>query len=191
MYRHDHIMESELIEKYFYHLASFDPVLGEINKYKEIHAGGTRYENNDKELVLPNVQQRFTVELKNDDLRNCNLEVFCMNLYKFTNERIEKVNREIFNTVNQITNLTGNLVDTKGKQISSELLLEILEKIYIPFDEEGKPILPSLFVSPNLATQIIKLEETKKDKEKFQNILEKKKKDFYAKKRYRRLSSID
>ncbi len=191
MYRFNSTIESELIEKYFYQLSSFDPLLGQIGKYKEIHTGGTRYENDSDDLILPKVQQRFTIQLKTDDLRNCKLEAFCINLYKFTKERIERVNQELFKTVNQITNLTGNLVDAKGKKVSSELLLEILEKTYIPFDEEGNPIMPSLFVSPELASQIVKLEETKEDKERFQSILEKKKKDFYAKKRYRRLSYID
>jgi len=79
MYKYDWFIENELIEKYFYHLASFDPLLGQIDKYKDIHAGGTRYENEEEELILPKVQQSFTIEQKIDDLKNCNLEAFCIN----------------------------------------------------------------------------------------------------------------
>jgi len=116
---------------------------------------------------------------------------FTLNFYKFSKERVEKVNQEFFNTVNQITNLTGNLIDAKGRKVSSDLFFELLEKMYIPFDDEGNAIMPSWIAGPELASQIIKLKETNEDKEKLQSIIEKKKKDFYAKKHYRRLSYVD
>ena len=191
MYKYDPKLGGELLEKYFYHLYAADPFLGQVEKYRDIHAGGTLYENNDDELIIRKVKENFTIELKIDDIKNYNIEAFSVSIFKYAHERIEKIYRELLSSMSKITGLTGKAMDAKGKKLTPDLMLEMIETIDISFDDDGNPIMPALLASPELVKQIAGWKETTEGKERFQGIIENKKKEFYAKKRYRRLSYID
>lgn len=191
MYKYDPRLEIQLIEKYFYKTYAADQFLGEIGKYRDIHAGGTLYEGTDEELVIPKVEEYFTIEQKIDDIKNYNIEAFSIHIFEHVRDRIGRIQRELLNSISKITGLTGKAMDAKGKKLSPDLMLEMLETVYIPFDENGTPIMPTFFASPQMVDQVAKWKETKEDMERLQGIIENKKREFYAKKRYRRLSYID
>lgn len=107
------------------------------------------------------------------------------------NDRIGKLQRLMYEEIKGATELTGNIVDARGSKFNPEILLQMLEKIEISFDDNGEPILPQLHVAPETFKQIKNLEYTQEYEKKRQEIIERKRRLWYAKKRFRKLSYID
>ena len=180
-----------ILEKYFRHLILYDHLLGETPSFRNIHAGGFRYENENKELVTPIKQISFSIAIPVDVVINYDIEKFAVSINDFTQERINKMHRMMFDTIDKVTNLTGNIVNAEGKPFNADMFLEMLEKVEIQFDRQGEPIMPSLILNPKLLEKIKDTKLTKEQEERKNKILEAKKQDYYAKKRYRKLSYIN
>lgn len=107
-------------------------------------------------------------------------------------EEIKKQKSEmVFKKLNEITEATGNVVKGNGGPPTPELLLQVLEKMDIDFDEEGNPHMPSLVVSPDMHNAIqAKLPEWDKDesiKERQKELIEKKRKEWHDREGNRKL----
>jgi len=60
----------------------------------------------------------------------------------------------VFSKLNEVTEQTGNVVDGHGKPFSPALLFEALEKIQIDFDDQGRPIMPTVVLHPSLFEKV-------------------------------------
>ncbi len=80
-------------------------------------------------------------------------------------------------TMHQVTNKTGNVVDGRGQPLSHEKILEVLETIQIDFDSDGNPRMPTMMISPAMVPKIRELindPEAKEFEKKQKEIIEKK-----------------
>jgi len=184
-------IEIDILNKYFQVLVSADPILKQVGSVKTLHAGGFRYQNQDKELVTPLHKLSFTMEIPIKAIIDFDLAEFTKQVYNFTEQRIAEMHKMMYATLDKITQLTGNQVNAGGKPSSPDLILDMLEKVEIRFDDKGDPILPTLVVAPETGKKLADIKFTLEQEERQRKILEKKKKEFYAKKRYRRLSYLD
>ncbi len=183
--------EIKVFEKYFHHLNNQDNILHQIRSYKILHGGGHRYENKNKELHSPIKELSTTIFYKYDEIKNFELEIICEKVYDMVVEKLGQIKKMMFDGIINITELTGNQIDAKGKGISPELILNMLEQIEITFDENGNPNLPTLNVSPKNFRKIKDLKYNPEQEKRHNEIIEAKRKKWYAKKRYRKLSYID
>ncbi|WP_306142619.1 hypothetical protein [Roseibium sp. MMSF_3412] len=83
-----------------------------------------------------------------------------------------------FEVIDQTTKKTGNIIDWKGNPLSFETILEALEKVQIDFDEDGKPSMPTMVISPSMRPKIEELMSDPKRPE-----FERKQKEIIEKKR--------
>lgn len=60
----------------------------------------------------------------------------------------------MFEALHESTKASGNVVDAKGRPLSLELLLEVLEKIQIDFDIDGQAQMPTMVVAPSMMQKI-------------------------------------
>ncbi|MHB9041019.1 MAG: hypothetical protein ACYC4T_10250 [Melioribacteraceae bacterium] len=183
-------IEVKIMEKYFRHLNSQDIILREIKSYKVLHGGGFRYQNDEKEAYSPIREIMTDIVYKYDEITKFDLESFCSKLYEMIRKRIEQLHKLMYEEITTATDLTGNKVDARGSKFNPEFLLEMLEKIEIRFDENGEPIMPQLHVSPETYKQIKDFNYTPEQEKRHKDIIENKKKLWYAKKCYRKLSYI-
>ena len=96
---------------------------------------------------------------------------------------------QILDRIGAMSEAAGQTVDAGGKPISHELMLEILEKIDIDFDDEDKPIMPSIVGPPKMGEAISKLPpQTEEQKAAWDAMLERKRQAFHARRRTRRIS---
>ena len=191
MISEDRELESKILTKYSYYLQSLDPVLSKIGIYPDLHRGGVKYRNESKELIIPKTTISATISISFDDIIDYKIELFCEQLYIFVNKQIQEIFKMLFKTMNQITQFTGNVTDAKGAKFNLDLFLDTFEKLELDFDEDGKPIFPTLIVGPELFEKIKHLKMTPEQEKRFGEIIEEKKKKYYASKCYRRLSYID
>jgi hypothetical protein len=61
--------------------------------------------------------------------------------------------RLMFSSLSEICDKTGNSVDCGGQPLNADTICQLLEKIEIPFDKNGQPMLPTICVSPEMETQ--------------------------------------
>lgn len=184
-------IELNILEKYFRHLLQFNPVLGQINSAKKIHPGGFHYSHDNKELNTELKRIESTMELKYEDIKSFNLEAFSYQIYSFAEQRLNKMEAFVLDSISAVTKLTGNIVNNRGKPLTEETILEMLEKIEIRFDENGNFNLPSIIVSPESMKLINQIKPGSEYQKKYQEIIDKKKTEYYAKKCSRRLSYIN
>ena len=94
--------------------------------------------------------------------------------------------KHLFNVFPQICDATGNTVDAQGKNVW-DAHLEMLETMEMSFDENGNHN-TTLVVHPDTARKIRENPPTVEQLAKGEEIIERKRKEFYAQKRSRRLS---
>src|SRR3989344_5038509 len=57
-----------------------------------------------------------------------------------------------FKMINKVIDETGNKIDAKGRKISTDLILESLNKVLVDFDDDtGMALLPTFYIHPNQA----------------------------------------
>ncbi|MDD5007835.1 MAG: hypothetical protein PHC68_05445 [Syntrophorhabdaceae bacterium] len=170
---------------------SEDSLLKDIHTRKTLHGGGTRYARADKELIRPLKIMSATAEVRLEDVKNYRIEEFAVVINKIATEFIIEVHKMMFESVGKITEFTGNVVNAAGKPFSVDMFLDMMEKIEITFNDAGEAIMPSIVAGPELVEKIKKTKFSKEQRDRQKKIMEAKKKTFYAKKCYRRLSYLD
>lgn len=63
----------------------------------------------------------------------------------------------IFKQLEEVTERTGNTVDNGGRPMTSETYLGLLDKVWIEFDDKGKPFMPTLVTGPALSQKLKEL----------------------------------
>jgi hypothetical protein len=100
--------------------------------------------------------------------------------------------RTMFSTIEQITKEAGTSIDQGGKPFTFETFLEVLERVWIDYDEEtGRPHMPSLVMHPNLYAKIKdKLPEWESNpeyKRRYEEIMKRKYREWYDRESNRKL----
>jgi hypothetical protein len=182
----------KILGKYSKYIISLDPLVGDIPSAKKLHSGGVIYRSEEKKLEIPLGMMSSEVSLTVADVYNFNLEKICTDIYEFAQGFLRDMTKTMFATLSQVTDFTGNVIDGKGKGVSHEMLLEMLEKIHIDFDEAGNPQFPSLVIHPDMAKSFEKLKSIEElYKSRYDEIINRKREAYYAEKGCRGLSRID
>jgi hypothetical protein len=94
----------------------------------------------------------------------------------------------MFQSISNVCESTGNKIKAKGG-ISYEHILEMIEKVDVEIDETGQPT-TTIVMSPEMAKEFQKLgPPTPEMEERAKQITEKKRKEYNARKRSRKLPS--
>ena len=56
----------------------------------------------------------------------------------------------LFTALEEVTSETGNVLDAGGKPFEPSMLLQMLDTVWIDFDKNGKPQLPTIVLHPEL-----------------------------------------
>lgn len=96
-----------------------------------------------------------------------------------------------YSVMTQVTEEMGNVVNNKNQPFTIDSYLEVMDKIQIDFDNEGKPVWPTMVVAPGnfeKAKSVIREMETNpKARERMEKILVKKKETYDADQARRKL----
>ena len=115
--------------------------------------------------------------------------VFNESIQNIAEDMIRQEVRIIFDKVDEITEKTGKVINGKGRPFTHDLLLELLEKIQIDFDDDGNPYMPALVVSPDtflkLKEKLPEWEANPEYKKKFEEIISKKRREWHDRESHR------
>lgn len=121
-------------------------LLQEGNAMKQVYTKEMQFETQ-----VTKLEAKFDV-LK-DDLKANPLIVYDK-LYEAANDFAAQQALQFFKTISDVTELTGNVVNSKG-EYKIEDFFESLEKVDIEFDDNGQPVFPQ-FVGSNTVISKIK-----------------------------------
>jgi hypothetical protein len=164
---------------------SVHPLFGSMVKEHSVHAGPVRNVRG----PVPLDQQVFPVsgsgQLHRDQILNTDLDAFTRFIYDIAEETLKQFSRHFYRGLDEITEATGQKFDAGGRPFSYDMYLDVIEKMPIAFDDNGKPILPTLVVGqlPKDANSA----PTDEQRLRLERILSDRKREFDAKKRTRRL----
>jgi len=168
---------------------NLDPILGKISKVEVAHGGMTRQVSEPQILETPMKKYSAVISVELDCFRDTDTEQFRDALHNFSKEAVEQMKEHFFGAFPQICDATGNTVDAQGKNVW-DAHLEMLETMEMSFDENGNHN-TSLVVHPDTARRIRENPPTPEQLAKGNEIIERKKKEYYAQKRTRRLPKLN
>jgi hypothetical protein len=129
----------------------------------------------------------FSVDLT--DAIKGNFENLAATLDNAAEEGLKTLMPRFFEDVGRLSQAAGTATDAGGQPISRELIRKGLENVEIDFDEDGNPIMPTMWVNPEMAEQIRRLPpETEAETRAFQELIERKRREFNDRRRHRKLS---
>jgi hypothetical protein len=126
-----------------------------------------------------------------DDIIQGRVDGFAAAVSETADNALPQVMKEIFAQVNEVCDRGGTSIDAHGQKPSLDLLLNILDRMSIDFDEQGQPSLPTLVTTPEVARAFQSLTPTPEQEERLRAIFERKRKEFDAHRRIRKLDRRD
>jgi hypothetical protein len=147
-------------------------------------------DNNEKQSELKYVEAKTEYKLKYVDIPKMNADDVLKLISDQAKEFGGQQARHHYSVINKATEETGNVVrDNKG--LTAETFFAVIEKIQIPFDEEGNPEMPTMVIDPRNTEAARKLiqdsENNPEHKKRMEKLLAKKKKEYDAEQASRKL----
>jgi hypothetical protein len=177
----------EFITSVLWGLTALDPLLGEIPIHSTGHSGPNRNVPGPQPVDHPLVAHEQDFEIHFTTIRNTDVDAFTAILFESAQECKHQILSTMFQTLNDITDAVGNTLYLKGEPLGFDHINDMLEKMDITFDENGRPIWPTIVAHPDMAKTLAALQPTREQLQRQDEIAMRKKAEYNAKKRTRRL----
>jgi hypothetical protein len=159
-----------------------DPLISMIHIHHMHEGSGIQVRTQEFEDNIELKQVGFEAEIARDDLAREGPSIYIRQALAAAEKFVEAHHKILFEKVNQVTRIAGNVTDTRGKPFSPDVLLDALERIEVDFDEAGNAKLPAMIMHPKLLESIKdKIPEWEQDPEfakRKEEIIEQKRKDW-------------
>ena len=131
------------------------------------------------------------LEVKFEEVEKMNHEMVLDKINRAAEEMAAKIAKLFYEQLTKSAEEVGNVVSAGGEPFSIDLFFDMLEKIYIDFDEAGNPgqlmcpVNPELY--PSIAKAIAQAEADPANERRYQAIIERKREEWYAREGNRKL----
>jgi hypothetical protein len=126
-----------------------------------------------------------------DEIRELHLPKLLEKLDATVQEMAATQARHFYETISEGAEKIGNTVDGGGQRFTAELFLQAIERIWIEFNADGSPQMPTIHISPNqtddVKRTIERLESEPDLKKRFDAIMTKKREEWRAREADRKL----
>jgi hypothetical protein len=166
-----------------------DPVLGMIPTERKESVTTTQNTMPSGEVVKgAPLLTEMKFEINNADVLEGNVDGFIASIDGAAEDGVKKLMPQIFGRIGALAEAAGTASNAGGQPISHELVLAQYEKMEIDFDERGNPILPTMVGSPEMIEAYKRLGEPSAEiEERFQKMIARKREEFNARRRSRKL----
>jgi len=146
----------ELLVRYMKNqMAQRSPFISEIPRVR-VFEGKKQYlvreDGSTEESTFQEIRSDINFNIK--ELEDINIDSL-LNKLELSAEEISKGQAKlVYDNINRVVEEVGNVVNAKGRSFSPDIILEMLEKIQVEFDDHGNPFMPSIVVNPKTANEI-------------------------------------
>lgn len=166
-------------------------IVAEITREPTSRVGTTQVTLDDGGTVeLKSAEIGAPITIKDDDVVAFRLEPLLVSLDEAAEHHHAELSKYIYSTLEKITSATGNQIDAKGKS-HFEYMYEMYETIDLSFDEDGNVSSSyRMFADPETAARMEQREAemTPDERRRLAELIERKRKEYFARRRRRKLS---
>jgi len=182
----------EAINKLLKEAIQRDPLFSGIREEHHFEGSRMSYKTVDGEANETDYQMASSeFEVKRQDVIAKGAMAYVENIRAAAEEMKKQKAHYFFEKMKEVTDKTGNIVDGKGRPFGFELFVESIRKIWIEFDEDGNPMMPTMVVSPEIGEKLrVLLPEWEKNpecKKIIDEIIESKRKQWNDRESHRKL----
>jgi hypothetical protein len=131
------------------------------------------------------------LEVKFDEIPNLTFDDILRRVEKMANEMAESIEKKLFKSLSRQLDKHNRTFDNKGEKLSGRTILKTYENMFIPFDKDGKPELPSIVTSPKAVQKFkdafLEIQNDEKLKKEYEELIHKKKDEWNAEQASRKL----
>lgn len=190
------LFEYDLAFAKFFHIAVHelmmrkDPLLSRIKAVPVPQLPTVRNTMESGEIVETEpIKMAIPFKVDFTDVIRGNFENLAATIDNAAEEGLKMLMPKFFEDVGRLSQAAGTATDAAGQPISRELIRKGLENVEIDFDKDGNPVIPTMWVNPEMAEQIRRLPpETEAETQAFQELIERKRREFNDRRRHRKLS---
>jgi hypothetical protein len=167
-------------------LVKHDQILGQIKSYGVSHGGSIR-QVSDPEIV--DTQMRRVVamfQISTEAFIKTDANAFVESIVNFFDSFHSQQKKHLFEVVGRTTDAVGNSVDAGGRNFW-EAYIEMLKTTEMHFDKDGNHNY-QIYMHPDTAKKLEQNPPTPEQIKSIEETIEAKRRDFYARKRSRKLS---
>jgi hypothetical protein len=172
-------------------IVGLEPMLGQIPVRTTGHAGPTRNVPGPQPVDHPLQTFQQTVTIHADVIRTTDVGTFLDALYDLAKQYEAQMGEALIRSISDVTEAVGNVVNAQGRPLSYDFFLDALEKIEVTFYEDGRPRVPQVAGHPETAKLLRAVEITSAQRRREEAIFRRKKDEWDAQKRTRRLPRPD
>jgi hypothetical protein len=169
-----------------------DPVLSQVKRFKQ-HEGqqmrSEQFGGGTNETGFEKVGTEFTVDIA--DVPTLVGEKFNAKMELMAQELISQSAKYFFKKVGESCDKAGTSIDARGKPVSPELFLDMINTVQMEFDPNGKPT-QSFLIHPDMLPAVQKVSEQIENdpelKRKHEEILERQREEWATRESNRKLA---
>jgi hypothetical protein len=165
-------------------LAKVHDVLKDIASTPTSHGGTIRLVSAPKTVETPMRKFSADVTVEGEWLRKTDVDVFIKIVWDYCQVMLSQVTRALFETVDKVTNATGNVTEVKDRNLW-DTQIEAMKQQDMRFDKEGNHGY-KFYAHPSTAQKVGP--PTPEQVNKLDKVIKAKREEYNAKKRSRRLS---
>ena len=125
---------------------------------------------------------------KYDEIRSCDIGALAAQVDSAADQALSVIMPRFFEMLRRTNDAAGTGINLGDRPPSFEILLEMLSKMPIDFDDHGQPEMPTLVMGPDAAEQIRNLPPpTPTQRKALADLIDKKRREFNARRRDRKL----
>jgi hypothetical protein len=102
-------------------------------------------------------EQRVSIEVAVEDIAKMKADTLIQSMTAAADQMALRNTKLFIEEVRRATEEVGNVVDAHGQPVSKELLLQMLEKLAIDFDQNGNPELPAIVAGTKICEALVRL----------------------------------
>jgi hypothetical protein len=175
----------EIINGFF----TIHPLFGKMPRRISEHRGPVRNVRGSDPLdqTINTIEGESSLSI--ETIRDTDFEDYTSFLTGFADSMIEAFSKDFYRDLGQAIDANGMMFDAQGEPFSHDMLNDMLDRLDIEFDEQGKPRMPTIITGdPKMAEKIRGTEPTPEQTRRRAKIIREKKVEYNAKKRTRQLS---
>lgn len=163
------------------------PILSHVERQVTEHCGPVRNVPGPEPLDQGPFAAQDSLTLDAETIRSSDCNAFAEQLAQTAIGVMNAGSRAFHSRMTEMCDHSGQTVSAGGKPATWDLILDMLEKVHIDFEPDGRPRLPTLALPPAVRRRLAAQPMTEAQEARQERILKKKLEEFNARRRTRRL----
>lgn len=136
-------------------------------------------------IQLEPIRMETSFYITFDAVKNTSITDFLLSMEKSSDDALKSCMPQFYNRLSEV--VSENTIDAQGQPPSPDHIIDAIDKMQLSFDENDEPILPTLIMHPQTEKIFKKIPWTPEHDHRLQQVLTRKKDEYIAKKRIRKL----